>query len=177
MLGPYIGVIGQSERHGPVSPNALEMAEETGREIAARGGVLVCGGLDGVMEAAARGSKRAGGLTVGLLPGLDKESANSYVDVRIATGLGIIRNHLIVRTSDAVIMIAGGIGTLNEVTLAYQAKPVVVLETTGGWAGRLRSVALDGAYLEDAHVGRLHYARDPASAVALAYDLVSHQGS
>ena len=176
MMGPYIGVIGQSARHGPVSPSALRMAEETGCEIARRGGVLVCGGLDGVMEAAARGSKLGGGLTVGLLPGSDKESANSYIDVRIATGLGIIRNHLIVRTSDAIIMIAGGIGTLNEVTLAYQAKPLIVLETTGGWAGRLRSVALEEFYLEDAHVGHLHYARDPAAAVALAYDLISDPG-
>ena len=175
MVGPYIGVIGQSASHGPVSPDALRMAEQTGREIAARGGVLVCGGLDGVMEAAARGSKLGGGLTVGLLPGLDRESANSHIDVRIATGLGIIRNHLIVRTSDAIIVIAGGIGTLNEVTLAYQVKPVVVLETSGGWAGRLRGVALNGAYLEDSHVGRLHYARDPAAAVALAYDLIHQQ--
>ncbi len=173
MLGPYIGVIGQSARHGPVSQSALRMAEEAGRLIAVRGGIVVCGGLSGVMEAVARGCKLGGGLTIGLLPGLDKGAANSHVDLPIATGLGYMRNHLIVRTSDALIMIAGGIGTLNEATLAYREKPIVVLEGTGGWADRLRTIAYDGVYLDEARTGRLRYARDPEEAVTLAYDLIA----
>jgi len=173
-MRPHVGVIGQSARHGSISSHALKVAEEIGREIAIQGGVLVCGGLDGVMEAAARGCRLAGGLTIGLLPGRDKAAANAYISVPVATGLGIVRNHLIVRTSDAIIVIAGGIGTLNEVTLAYQTKPVVVMEGTGGWADRLREVAIEGVYLDDARTGRLRYSREPSTAASLALDLVSN---
>lgn len=101
-----------------------------GRELGGRGVVLVCGGLGGVMEAACRGAKDAGGTTVGILPGTDRAAANPFVDVAVATGLGEARNALVVRAADAVIAIGGGYGTLSEIALALKAgKRVVGLET------------------------------------------------
>jgi uncharacterized protein (TIGR00725 family) len=97
-----------------------------GRGLAERGTVLVCGGLGGVMEAACRGAKEAGGTTVGILPGLDPADANPYVDVALATGLGEGRNLLVVRAADALIAIGGGHGTLSEIALALKAGKRVV---------------------------------------------------
>ena len=101
-----------------------------GRELAARGAVLVCGGLGGVMEAACRGAKDAGGRTVGILPGTDRAAANPFVDTAIPTGLGEARNALVVRAADALIAVGGGYGTLSEIALALKAgKPVVGLDS------------------------------------------------
>ena len=101
-----------------------------GRELAARGAVLVCGGLGGVMEAACRGAKDAGGRTVGILPGTDRAAANPFVDTAIPTGLGEARNALVVRAADALISVGGGYGTLSEIALALKAgKPVVGLDS------------------------------------------------
>jgi uncharacterized protein (TIGR00725 family) len=92
--------------------------------------VVVCGGLGGVMEAACRGAKDAGGTTVGILPGHGRADANPYVDVAIATGLGEARNALVVRAADALIAIGGEYGTLSEIALALKAgKPVVGIES------------------------------------------------
>jgi uncharacterized protein (TIGR00725 family) len=108
----------------------LKDAEEVGRLLAARGAVLVCGGLGGVMEAASRGMKSAGGLTVGILPQDHKRDANASIDVAIATGLGIGRNVIIARTADAVIAVGGEYGTLSEIAFALQlGKPVVGIGT------------------------------------------------
>jgi uncharacterized protein (TIGR00725 family) len=101
-----------------------------GRLVAERGAVLVCGGLGGAMEAACRGAKQAGGLTVGILPGSDRSDANPYVDVALPTGLGEARNALVVRAADAVIAIGGGYGTLSEIAFALKAgKRVIGLDT------------------------------------------------
>jgi uncharacterized protein (TIGR00725 family) len=106
------------------------VAELVGKELGARGVVLVCGGLGGVMEAVCRGAQGAGGLTVGILPGLDRSDANPFVDVVIATGMGEARNALVVNAADAVIAVGGGYGTLTEIGLALRAgKRVVGLET------------------------------------------------
>jgi uncharacterized protein (TIGR00725 family) len=92
--------------------------------------VVVCGGLGGVMEAACRGAKEAGGTTVGLLAGSDRTHANAYVDVAVPTGLGEARNALVVGTADAIVAVGAGYGTLSEIALALRAgKPVVGLET------------------------------------------------
>jgi uncharacterized protein (TIGR00725 family) len=96
-------------------------AEAVGRELAARGAVLICGGLGGVMEAACRGAKQAGGLTVGILPGTDRAAANAFVEVAIPSGLGEARNALVVRAADALIAVGGGYGTLSEIALALKA--------------------------------------------------------
>ncbi len=124
----FIAVVGA----GADSCNAqvAQIAELVGREIAKAGAVLVCGGLGGVMEAACRGASQHGGLTIGILPTNNRDGANPYVQVAIATGLGEARNALIARTSDAVIAIGGEFGTLSEIGLALKMnKPVVGIET------------------------------------------------
>lgn len=105
---------------------ALDQAFEVGRLLAVKGAVLVCGGLGGVMEAAARGAKEAGGLTIGILPGTSSSDANSDIDVAIATGLGYTRNSLVVMNADAVIAVDGEYGTLSEIAygLIYGKKVV-----------------------------------------------------
>jgi uncharacterized protein (TIGR00725 family) len=101
-----------------------------GRELGSRGAVLVCGGLGGVMEAACRGAKAAGGTTLGILPGTARSAANEFVDVAIPTGLGEARNALVVRAADAVIAVGGGYGTLSEIALALKAgKRVAGIDT------------------------------------------------
>jgi hypothetical protein len=181
MTRPYvIAVIGKSNRDpgDPPSPEALKAAEMVGANIAGAGAILITGGLSGVMEAASRGAKRANGLVIGMLPGLKKDDANRYVDVAITTGMGWMRNTLVVRAADAVIMVSGGIGTLNELTVAYQDKPTVILEHTGGWADRIREIAYRGTHLDESGSATLHFAATPEEAVdkaiALAADPTAH---
>lgn len=113
------------------SKKAKEMAFEVGRLVAENGGYLICGGLEGVMEAACRGAKAAGGTTIGVLPTGSKEDANRYVDLPIVTGMGTARNVIIVRTADAIIAIDGSFGTLSEIAHALdQGKKVISL---GSW--------------------------------------------
>ena len=174
-----VTVIGKSARdaNDPVPPHALTAAEEVGRLLAQRGAVVVSGGLSGVMEAVSRGAKNAGGLVIGILPGFDKRDANPYVDVALTTGMGWMCNTLTVRAADAVIMISGGIGTLNELTVAYEDKPTIILEGTGGWSDRIREIAYDGKHLDEAHRATLHFANSPREAVDLALDLARHATS
>jgi hypothetical protein len=107
-----------------------DVAFSVGRLLAERGVVVVTGGLGGVMAAACRGAVSAGGVTVGLLPGLDRSIANEWVSVAIPTGLGELRNGLVVRAADAVVAVGGGYGTLSEIALALKAgKPVVGIGT------------------------------------------------
>jgi uncharacterized protein (TIGR00725 family) len=107
-------------------------AERVGSEIARRGGVLVCGGLGGVMEAAARGAKAAGGLTIGILPGIDAGDANCFIDIAIPTGMGQARNVVNVMAAGAVIAVSGGYGTLSEIAHALKMGiPVIALTS---WA-------------------------------------------
>jgi hypothetical protein len=147
-----IGVIGNSV----CSEEVIQIAEEVGREIAKRKGVLVCGGLTGVMEAVARGAKAAGGLTVGIIPGNRASDANSYIDIPIVTGLGYARNVLVVQSSEVVIAIRGKYGTLSEIAYALQfGIPVVGLQT---W-----DVSPD-----------IIQASNPAEAVIKAFDLLPH---
>ena len=123
-MKPIIAVIGGSS----CTKNEWAVAHETGRLLADRGAIVVCGGLGGVMEAAAQGAKSNGGVTVGILPGTDPAAANAYIDVPLATGLGEMRNLLIVRVAQALIAIGGGIGTLSEIALAQRTeKPVIGL--------------------------------------------------
>lgn len=103
-----------------------KIAEELGREIAGLGAILVCGGLAGVMEAAAKGAKQAGGTTVGILPTDDKDDANPYIDIPIATGLGYTRNTLVTTASDIIIALSGEYGTLSEIAFALNAKKPVL---------------------------------------------------
>lgn len=112
------------------SPSIARAAFQVGHEIAKRGHLLVCGGMDGVMKEACRGAKAAGGTTVGILPGKSKEDANPFIDIPIVTALSHARNAVIVRTADAVIAVGGRYGTLSEIGLALSIdKPVYGLST------------------------------------------------
>ena len=109
---------------------AVEMAEAVGRELAKRGAVVVCGGLNGVMEAVCRGAKSEGGVTIGVLPGDDPESANSFVDFPVPTGMGHARNAIVVKAGLAVIAVDGAYGTLSEIGHALaEGKTVIGLKT------------------------------------------------
>jgi len=122
----YVAVVGP----GDASPAELESAELIGRGIAQAGDVLVCGGLGGVMAAACRGAMSAGGMTVGILPGSDRSAGNEWLTVAIPTGLGELRNGLVIRAADAVIAVGGAYGTLSEVALALKTGvPVIGLQT------------------------------------------------
>lgn len=122
----YVAVCGASV----ASPELDADAEAVGRGLAERGAVIVCGGHGGVMEAACRGAADAGGMTIGLLPGADRSGANSFLSVVLPTGMGELRNGLIVRAADVVVAIGGAWGTLSEIALARQmGRPVVALAT------------------------------------------------
>jgi uncharacterized protein (TIGR00725 family) len=121
---PYIAVVGP----GAASQAETWMAEEVGAGLARAGAVVVTGGLGGVMEAASRGAKSRRGQTLGILPGTDRTEANGWVDVAVPTGMGEIRNALVVRAADALVAVGGGPGTLSEIALALKGgKPVVGL--------------------------------------------------
>ncbi|WP_324715563.1 TIGR00725 family protein [Carboxydochorda subterranea] len=123
---PFIGVVGEQE----CAPEMAALAERVGEALARRGAVLVCGGMGGVMEAAARGAKRAGGLTVGILPGAHRSSANPFIDVPIVTNLGEARNSIVVRSAQAIVAVGGSYGTLSEIAFALKLGiPVVGLAT------------------------------------------------
>jgi hypothetical protein len=125
-MQPYIAVVGG----GTCSAEEDAVAEQVGVALARAGAVVVCGGLGGVMEAACRGARREGGLTVGILPGADRAAANPHVTVAIATGLGELRNGIVVRSVDALIAVGGEFGTLSEIGFALKlGKRVVGLGT------------------------------------------------
>jgi hypothetical protein len=152
----YIAVVGPS---APDNADVLDAAYAVGAALGRAGAVVVCGGLGGVMEAACRGAKNAGGTTIGLLPGTDRSVANPYVDITVPTGLGEARNALVVRAGDAVVAVGGGWGTLSEIALAVRTGvPVIALQS---WT------------VHDAtghHVTGPMVARDPEEAVRLALE-------
>lgn len=145
-----IAIIGAGE----CGAETAEVAETLGRALARSGFSIVCGGLSGVMEAACRGAKSAGGLTIGILPGMDRAEANAFVDVPIATGLGQMRNFLVILNGVVAVAVEGGSGTLSEIALAQKTGIPVV--TLGRWSD------LPG----------VHAARDPQHAVQLVQRLV-----
>jgi uncharacterized protein (TIGR00725 family) len=146
----YIAVIGGSD----IGPVTAALAREVGREVAKRGAVLLCGGLGGVMAAAAQGAQDAGGVSLGILPEGDRRRANPYLTYSIATNLGHARNVLIAHSADALIAVAGSYGTVSEAAIALKlGKPVIALEVTWDLAG-------------------VKWAATPAEAVALAWGAV-----
>ncbi len=125
-MAPQIAVVGGADASGGV----LTTAEAVGAALADVGAIVVCGGLGGVMAAACRGARSAGGLTVGVLPETDHRTANEWVDVVIATGLGEARNAVVVASAGAVIAVDGEYGTLSEIALALRAGiPVIGVGT------------------------------------------------
>ena len=126
MIMNIVAVIGA----GQCDKRIYKLAEEVGAELANKGFTIICGGLGGVMEAACKGAKSVGGMTIGILPGDNPNDANKYVDIPIASGMGIGRNIIIIRSADAVMAINGSFGTLSELAFALQLnKPIVGLET------------------------------------------------
>jgi len=122
----FIAVIGG----GRCSAEETKLAEEVGRELARQGAILVCGGLGGVMEAACRGASSEGGITIGILPGESRQSANPYVQFPIVAGVGYARNLSVVKSAQAVIAVGGSYGTLSEIGYALQGGiPVIGLYT------------------------------------------------
>ena len=151
---PRIAVIGGSS----VPRSVLNQAFQVGRLIAERGGILVCGGLGGVMESAARGAWEAGGLTIGILPGINRHQANRGIEIPIVTGVGHARNLMVVRNADAVIALEGKYGTLSEMAMSLIIElPLVSL---GSWQ-------FDGEYSR---------AENPRQAVELAFKLIAEGG-
>ena len=131
--------------------STLELAERLGEMIAIRDANLITGGGPGVMEAACKGAKKFNGLTVGFLATREIKEANPYLDVVIPTGMGYdVRSSLAIRTSDAVIMVGGGNGSLGEASMAYlESKLLIVLTGSGGWADRLPEMLYDGKYFDE----------------------------
>ncbi len=156
----FIGVIGD----GACSPAVAAVAEEVGRRLAGSGAAVICGGLGGVMEAACRGAKSAGGLTIGILPGDNRRHANRYVDIPIVTGMGEARNVLVVKSAQAVIAVGGMYGTLSEIALALKnGVPIVGLDT---WRLQRKEQWDEG----------INMVRTPAEAVELAIALAKGRG-
>ncbi|MEW5946529.1 MAG: TIGR00725 family protein, partial [bacterium] len=150
-----IGVMGGST----TGNKGRRLAEAVGRRIAEKGAILVCGGLGGIMEAAAKGAKEAGGTVVGILPGDDEKEANEYIDIPIITGMGHARNVINVKTSHVIIAIQGESGTISEIALSLKCgKPVIVLDS---WR-------LDKIGCTDTN---LHVAHTPEEAVEKAFKL------
>ena len=157
----HIGVIGEQDAR----PEMRKLAEEVGREVARRGGVLVCGGLGGVMEAASRGAAAEGGTVVGILPGTRADDANPYVTIPVVTGLGEARNVIVVRSSDALVAVGGGYGTLSEIAYALKlGVPVVGLHT---W--ELSRPGLEG--------DPIFRARDAVQAVEMAWEMAQRRSA
>jgi uncharacterized protein (TIGR00725 family) len=135
-LRKAIAVIGASD----ATEDVRNAAREVGIAIARAGAVLICGGLGGVMEAAADGARTAGGHTIGILPSYDRASANPHIEFAIATGMNHARNTIVVASADAVIALPGEAGTLSEIGLALKiGRPVVALGAWGHIAGVRKS--------------------------------------
>lgn len=171
-----IGVIGQS---GEIPAETSLLAAEIGKEIALRGAILLTGGTSGVMGAVSRGAKQVNGLVVGILPGDSLDVANEYIDIPISTGLSFdYRSLILVHSADVIIMIAGGNGTLGELSAAYlNRKPVVIVESSGGWAARVRKMAYDGCYLDARKWVKFDYANTAEETVDLAMSRIGARES
>lgn len=156
----HVAVVGDGEPRGPDAHRLLAWAEEIGQYLARANAVVVTGGLGGVMEAASRGAVAAGGQTIGILPGTDPDEANDYVRTPIATGLGVVRNLVVVTSADSVIAVGGRHGTLSEIALALRMGREVV--------------ALSSWRIESEHrLGgpRVHRAHNPREATEMALRL------
>ena len=163
---PFVAVVGDGDPRGPEAQRVLDWAEEVGHALASAGATVITGGLGGVMRAASRGAASVGGMTIGFLPGSEAADANEYVRVPIATGLGVVRNLVVVTAADAVIAVGGQHGTLSEIGLALRMGRHVV--TLGSW--RLESSQRVAG-------PQVHRAHDPREAASLALRLVPERSA
>ena len=161
-----ISVCGSDGDDNTLSSYALETAENVGRLVARKGGVLVCGGRGGIMRAACKGAKGENGITVGILP-LSKDEANEFVDIAIPTNLGNMRNFLVVNAADTVIAIGGRLGTLNEISFAMiLKKPLILIKGTGGCVDKI----ISGNLMQDMD-STYYIANSAEEAVEKAFEL------
>jgi uncharacterized protein (TIGR00725 family) len=167
--GVVIGVIGQDG--SALTESAVATANQVGRLIAEGHGILVSGGLGGIMEAASHGASLAGGTVVGLLPGNSKSEANEFVTIPLATGLKDLINPIVVRASDAIIMISGDRTTMQCAIVAYGRKPLIVIEGTGGWSDRIRQALYEGQYFDERKSGGVVYVSTAEEAVSRAFEM------
>lgn len=165
-----IGLIGSSVlSDDALGVHVAEVSRVVGAEVARSGAVLVSGGSTGAMAIACESAQAAGGLTVGFLPQPDLLSANPHLDLAFPTGMGTMRNVLTARCADALVMVGGGVGTLNELTLAYDfGVPVVMVTGTGGWVDRIVPMLVDGRFLDERRAMAIDATPDPRQAVRLA---------
>jgi uncharacterized protein (TIGR00725 family) len=158
---PIVSLIGAAES----TPAQDADAEEVGRLLAKQGFVLACGGRGGVMQAACRGARKAGGLTIGILPGSDRDSGNPYLSIALPTGIGHARNVLVILAGQVVIAIGGGYGTLSEIAMALKmGKKVIGLRT---WQ----------AANHQGEPASIHAVESPQEAVSIVNSFLSNSGS
>ncbi|MEI6528582.1 MAG: TIGR00725 family protein [bacterium] len=143
-----VGYAGPSEYPvGAIKNKGIyKIAEKVGFLLARNGAIVVTGGKGGVMESAAYGARKAKGLTVGVIKGKERYASNKFTDVEILSGMVSdgFDEFLLVNMCDAIIVIGGGAGTLEEITIAYRnKKPIIVLKNTGGWADNVCGIDLD----------------------------------
>jgi uncharacterized protein (TIGR00725 family) len=171
-----IGVIGSAgqddyENNGAANEEMIMIAKEVGELLAKANVIVVTGGKDGIMEAAAEGAKMAGGLTVGVIKGRDRFLSNQHTDVEIISGMiadGFDELTLVLMC-DALIVIGGGAGTLQEIAIAYRNnKPIIAMDYLNGWGGKLA-----GGYLDERKKIFIKSAKNPVEAVDLVLSEVT----
>lgn len=174
MRNLQIGVIGSAgqeeyKRKKP-SAKAYKLAEEVGKLIAESKAILICGGKGGVMESACKGAKSAKGITVGIVSGNVRGTCNKYIDVDVVSGTtNCAEESLIISMSDALIILGGGSGTLQEIATAYRNnKPMIVIDGLDGWGKKLANT-----YLDDRKKTKIRLSKSPEKAVKLALKLAN----
>jgi len=161
-----IGVIGHDKHATQIH---LDIAEEVGKEIALRNGIVLCGGNNtGVPNAVAKGAKQNGGLAVGISPGSDSTNVSEYIDIPILTGMGFARNQIIAFSADAIISIGGGVGTFCEMAYGYAySKPIIVVKGLKGMPE-----PFIGKYMDDKKTVKILGVNNAKDAVELAFKLI-----
>jgi len=177
MMQRQIGVVGSWE--DDLAPEIYRIAESVGRLVAERGDIVFTGAGTGVMTAAMRGAKKAGGLTVGLVPAenpADYADMGDHMDVRIMTGQGELGKMApLIHSVDGVIAVAGGAGTLVELAMAYiSAKPVVLIPVAGHTTAAIEPMLAAG-YLDCRQITAFQFADDAEQAVTRLYSRLSHR--
>jgi len=166
MRKPLIAVVG----HGLHAKNEhLRVAEEVGREIAKRNGIVVCGGHNfGIMDSVARGVNSENGISIGIIPEDNLSKTSKFIDIPIVTGIGLARNQIIALSCDVMIVIGGGVGSLTEVAYAYRySKPIIVIKN-------LSSIAEEyvGKYMDEKKSVKIVGANNAKEAVELAFKMI-----
>jgi len=166
---PLIAVVG----HGMhAKKEHMKVAEEVGKEIAKRDGIVICGGHDfGIMEAVAKGAKSEGGITIGIIPEDNLSKTSKHVDIPILTGIGLARNQIISLSCDVMIVVGGGVGSLVEVAYAYRfSKPIIVIKNLGSMVEQYI-----GDYMDEKKTVKVIGANNAKEAVETAFKLIKSE--